>query len=118
MITLKNIHALSDFLRNAKSHMARLKKTGEHEVLTVNGTAEAVVISADAYEKLIEEMEVLKTLNIVHQSALESFRAGEISADELRRELRPQPQMAGIPVDRAFAELERKIQLRRKKKAS
>ena len=46
MIQLKNIHPLSDFLRNTKTRIKQLKKTGEPVILTVNGKAEAVVLSA------------------------------------------------------------------------
>ena len=49
MINVENIHSLSDFQRNTKAHVERLKKTGEAEVLTVNGKAELVVISAEAF---------------------------------------------------------------------
>ena len=118
MLYLKNIHPLSDFLRNAKSFLSRMKRTGEPEILTVNGDAQAVILSAAAYEELIEELETIRTQNISSQNALELFRTGRITADELARELRPVPEALGIPVDQAFAELRRKIQHRRKKKAS
>ena len=37
MIRTSNIRSLSEFQRNAKRHIRRLKKTGRPEVLTVNG---------------------------------------------------------------------------------
>ena len=37
MIDLSNIRSLSDFQRNTKAHVRRLKKTGKPEVLTING---------------------------------------------------------------------------------
>ena len=40
MLDLTNIHSLSDFNRNSKEHIERLKESGEPEVLTVNGKAE------------------------------------------------------------------------------
>ena len=54
MIDLRDIHSLSDFQRNARAHVRRLKKTGRPEVLTVHGQAEVVVQSADAYQKLLD----------------------------------------------------------------
>jgi len=118
MVQLKNIHPLSDFLRNAKARAAHLKATGEPEVLTVNGQAELVVLSAAAYEKLIEELETERTLNVSGNSALEMLRSGQVSAADLMASLKPNPHVATIPAAEAFAQLERRIQLRRKKKAS
>ena len=43
MIEPQDIHSLSDFQRSAKTHIARLKKTGRASVLTVNGKAAVVV---------------------------------------------------------------------------
>jgi PHD/YefM family antitoxin component YafN of YafNO toxin-antitoxin module len=118
MINLKNIHSLSNFLRNAKSHLARLKKAGQPQVLTVNGQAEAVVLSAAAYQQMLDELELARAQNAVSGGVLEAFRAGKVSAGELLEHLQPQPQFAGIPADKAFAALERKFAEHRKKKAS
>ncbi len=116
MIHLKNIRPLSDFQRNAKSHIARLKKTGEIEVLTVNGEAELVVLSAEAYQELMAKFELAQTLNIAHGTTMEALRSGQISPNELIPELTPHPEHAGIPVDQAFAEIRQRIERRRKKK--
>ena len=40
MLDTREIHSLTDFLRNHKAHVKRLKKTQAPEVLTVNGKAE------------------------------------------------------------------------------
>jgi hypothetical protein len=49
-----DIRPLTEFQREAKSHIARLKKTGRAEILTVNGRAAVVVQNAEAYQKLCE----------------------------------------------------------------
>ena len=54
MIALEDIRSLTDFQRNTKSHLKRLKSTGRPEVLTVNGKAELIVQNAAAYEDMIE----------------------------------------------------------------
>ena len=36
-LDLANIHSLSDFQRNAKNHIRKLKQSGKPAVLTVNG---------------------------------------------------------------------------------
>jgi len=60
MIRLEDIASLTDFSRNAKAHIKRLKRTGRPELLTVNGKAEVVVQNASAYQRLIESLEKFK----------------------------------------------------------
>lgn len=77
MVDLKNIRPVSDFNRNTKAHIQRLKRTGRAEVLTVNGHAELVVQSADAYQKLLERAELADTLAGLQRS-LEQADRGEL----------------------------------------
>ena len=60
MIRAEDIGSLTDFNRNSKTHLKRLKRTGRPELLTVNGKAEVVVQSASAYLRLIESLEKLE----------------------------------------------------------
>ena len=60
MIRPEDIGSLTDFSRNAKAHIRRLKRTGRPELLTVNGKAEVVVQNASAYQRLIESLEKFK----------------------------------------------------------
>ncbi len=48
-IDLSDIHSLSDFQRNTREHIRKLKKSGKPAELTVKGQAEVVVQSAEAY---------------------------------------------------------------------
>jgi PHD/YefM family antitoxin component YafN of YafNO toxin-antitoxin module len=91
MIDLRNIHALDHFKRNTAEFRERLKKTGEPEVLTVDGKAELVVQSAEAYQKLLDRLEELDT----RASVLEGM--AEIEAGK------------GKPVAEAFAEIRREL---------
>lgn len=50
----KGIDSLTNFKRRTASYLARLHKSGEPVVLTVNGKAEVVVQDAGAYQKLVE----------------------------------------------------------------
>ncbi|HEY5311280.1 MAG TPA: type II toxin-antitoxin system Phd/YefM family antitoxin [Pirellulales bacterium] len=55
MLNLANgIDSLTNFKRQTAEYLARLHKTGEPVVLTVNGKAEVVVLDVDAYQKLVE----------------------------------------------------------------
>jgi len=68
MFRTDSIYSLTDFQRNTKSHLARLKKTGKPEVLTINGQAEVIVQSAKAYQELIDKLEEMeKTRNTLIQ---------------------------------------------------
>src|SRR5712692_8690359 len=75
-LDLVNIHSLSDFQRNAKDHIRKLKRSGKPAVLTVNGEAEVVVQSAEAYQKLLDDRELLEGIRGIGRG-LEQARRGE-----------------------------------------
>lgn len=54
MIALQDIRSLTDFQRNTKAHLKRLKSTGRPEVLTINGRAELIVQDAAAFEEMLD----------------------------------------------------------------
>ncbi len=60
LIRPEDIGSLTDFARNAKTHLDRLRRTGRPELLTVNGKAEVVVQNAAAYQRLIDSLEKAK----------------------------------------------------------
>lgn len=73
---LSEIYSLSDFQRNTRERIAKLKTSGNPAVLTVNGHAEVVVQSAEAYQKLLEDQETLEALRSVSRG-LEQAQRGE-----------------------------------------
>jgi prevent-host-death family protein len=60
MVRPEDIGSLTDFNRNTKAHLKKLRRTGRPELLTVNGKAEVVVQNASAYQRLIETLEELR----------------------------------------------------------
>jgi prevent-host-death family protein len=76
VIDLAEIHSLSDFQRNTKDHLRKLKKTGKPAVLTVNGEAEVVVQSAKAYQKLLDDRELLESIRGISRG-LEQAKRGK-----------------------------------------
>jgi PHD/YefM family antitoxin component YafN of YafNO toxin-antitoxin module len=70
-----NIHSLSEFQRNAKDHIRKLKESGKPAVLTVNGQAEVVVQSAEAYQKLLDDSEFLDSIRGVSRGIEQANRA-------------------------------------------
>ena len=88
MVHLEDIHSLTDFQRNTKEHIQRLKETGRPEVLTVNGKAEIVVQDAASYQKLLELIDRAEAIEGI-QKGLESMQRGEgKSAQEVFTRLR------------------------------
>jgi PHD/YefM family antitoxin component YafN of YafNO toxin-antitoxin module len=83
MLDTRQIHPLTDFLRNHKVHMARLKETRMPEVLTVNGRAEVVIQDAESYQELLDRLH--------HMETLAAIREGIASAE--RGELKPAEQV-------------------------
>lgn len=57
MVPMQNIHPLTDFKRRTSEFRTRLKHTGLPEVLTVDGRADLVVQSAEAYQRLLDAVE-------------------------------------------------------------
>lgn len=100
MINLSNIHALDHFKRNTADFRARLKKTGDPEVLTVDGKAELVVQSAESYQKLLERMEYLETVAAVREGLADAKAGRTKPAGQVSRELR---QTLGLPSSRKRA---------------
>lgn len=76
MIDLENIYALSEFNRNSKDFIRKLKKSGKPAVLTVNGQAEVVIQSAESYQKLLSDQEFLDVIRGIGHG-LEQSRKGE-----------------------------------------
>ena len=76
MIQLTDIHSLSDFQRNTKEHLQRLKRSGRPEVLTVNGKAEVVVQDARSYQNLLDRAAEADAVGILLER-LKTVRRGE-----------------------------------------
>lgn len=87
MFTTSDIHSLTDFQRNAKDHVKRLKDTKKPEILTVNGKASLVIQDAAAYEEMVDLLDSIQHV----KKASEAFDRGE-----------------GRPVSQFFEEFEKK----------
>jgi hypothetical protein len=69
MIAMQDIRSLTEFQRNTKAHLKRLKSTGRPEVLTVNGRAELIVQNAAAFEDMLDAIRGI-------QRGLDGMKAG------------------------------------------
>jgi len=72
---IRDIHSLSNFKRNTSEFIQQMKETGQPVVLTVNGKAELVVQDAESYQKLLERLEQLETIDGIRKG-LEDLEAG------------------------------------------
>jgi PHD/YefM family antitoxin component YafN of YafNO toxin-antitoxin module len=94
-IPLSNIHSLSQFQRNVKRHIRKLKASGKPEILTVNGQAEVVIQSAEAYQKLLDDQELLERIRGIRRG-LEQAQRGE--GRPMRKFLQDFSKEQGIPL--------------------
>ncbi len=76
MVSLTDIHSLTDFQRNAKAYLERIRRSGRPVVLTVNGKAAAVVHDAAGYQKLLDALDRAEALEGVRRG-LASMKRGE-----------------------------------------
>lgn len=79
MIDLQNIQSLTSFQRDAAGHIERLRESGLPEVLTVNGRAEIVVQTAEAYQALLSKLELYESAAAVNRG-LADYREGRSRA--------------------------------------
>jgi len=71
MIQTQNIHSLTDFQRNTSGHIERLKNSGLPEVLTIKGKAALVVQTADAYQALLNRLELYESAAAINRGILD-----------------------------------------------
>lgn len=93
------IVSLTDFARNTREHTAELVESKQPRVLTQNGKAALVVLSAEAYEELAHDAEEHR-LDMRLREALAKYDAGD----------------RGKPAAKAYAAIQKRAAKRRSKK--
>jgi PHD/YefM family antitoxin component YafN of YafNO toxin-antitoxin module len=86
-VQLSDIRSLSDFQRNTRDHIQHLKQSGKPLILTVNGQAEVVVQSAEAYQKLLDDQELLESIRGIGRGLEQSKRGEGLPMREFLRSL-------------------------------
>lgn len=82
MLTLNNIHSVSEFQRNPKGVLGKLKSSRGPIVLTVNGKAELVVQDAKSYQLLLDKVDAAEDLEAVRRGLEQSLSGqGRSAAD-------------------------------------
>jgi prevent-host-death family protein len=72
----RDILSLTEFKRNTGELVKQMKETGSPLVLTVNGRAELVVLDAENYQAMLDQIEQVETVKAVRES-MAAFERGE-----------------------------------------
>lgn len=88
MIKLQNIQSLTSFKRNTSESVELLKKNKSPLVLTVNGKAELVVLDANEYEQILEQIEQAETIAGIRRGLDDVANNRTISLAELDENLK------------------------------
>lgn len=91
MIDLREVRSVTEFQRNIKGYIGRIKEQKTPLVLTVNGRAELVVRDAESYHLLLERLESAETAAAIHHG-IQQIERGE-----------------GIPLAEAVVQLRKKL---------
>ncbi|MCB0825816.1 MAG: type II toxin-antitoxin system Phd/YefM family antitoxin [Armatimonadetes bacterium] len=86
MIKTTNIDSVTNFTKKTKEFLERLSKDTSPVVLTQNGKPRIVVQDADAYQKLMDELEEKRMMDAVLAGFEQADQAKP--AQEVLRELR------------------------------
>ena len=88
MIDLREVRSVTEFQRNVKDYVGRLKKKKSPLVLTVNGRAELVVQDAESYQELLDRLERAEAVVAIREG-ITQFREGQgIALSEVEQKLR------------------------------
>ena len=88
MIDLREVRSVTEFQRNLKGYVGRLKGRKTPLVLTVNGRAELIVQDARSYQALLDRLERAETVAAIRQGMREFERGEGIPLEKAERELR------------------------------
>jgi len=88
MLDTREIYSLTDFLRNHKAHIARLKETKSAEALTVNGHAEVVMVDLDSYQDLLDRTHHMETLAAIREGIASAARGELKPAEQVLAEMK------------------------------
>ncbi len=88
MIDLREVRSVTEFQRNVKDYVGRLKKKKSPLVLTVNGRAELVVQDARSYQDLLGRLERAEAVAAIRQGIAQFEAGGGIPLEEAERRLR------------------------------
>ena len=93
MIDLREVRSVTEFQRNIKDYVGRLKEKKTPLVLTINGRAEIVVQDAESYQVLLDRLERAETLAAIRRGVEQTGRGEGIPLEEAQKRLRNKHQV-------------------------
>lgn len=88
MIDLREVRSVTEFQRNIKDYVSRLKEKKTPLVLTVNGRAELVVQDAESYQQMLDRLERAETVAAIRRGMEQAQRGEGIPLAEAEKRLR------------------------------
>jgi prevent-host-death family protein len=82
MINVTDIHSLTDFQRNAKALIGKVKESRNPLVLTIHGRAEVVIQDAESYQGMLDRLRALEDLAAIREGLAQADAGITRSADE------------------------------------
>jgi prevent-host-death family protein len=77
MIDLREVRSVTEFQRNAKQYVGKLKDSKTPLILTVNGRAELVVQDAASYQELLNRLTELEAIAAI-RTGLRDAQEGRV----------------------------------------
>jgi prevent-host-death family protein len=88
MFDLREVRSVTEFQRNLKGYVGKLKKKKNPMVLTVNGRAELVVQGAASYQALLDRLEHAEILAACREGIAQIERGEGIPLEEAMERIR------------------------------
>jgi len=88
MIDLREVRSVTEFQRNIKDYIGRLKEKKAPLVLTVNGRAALVVQDAESYQLMLDRLERAETVAAIRRGIEQAARGEGIPLDKAEKRLR------------------------------
>jgi prevent-host-death family protein len=83
MTRTTDITTFSDMRQNLREHLDRVKKSGRPLFVTNNGKAEAVVLSAKAYDRILNDPILARSVASVQRGLKQRERGEQMPVDEM-----------------------------------
>ena len=88
MIKTTSIDSLTNFQKNAKAFVGKLEESKEPIVLTVNGKAKLVIQDAEAYQKMVDDIEEARLIEGIRVGIRQSEQGLSRPAEEVFAEMK------------------------------
>ena len=97
MTRTSDITSFTDFRAHLREHLDERKATGRPLFVTANGQTEAVVLSASAFDELMDRAELAKSLSLLDRG-MDDLKAGR--TQPAKAALKKIAEMHSLKVDR------------------